>query len=411
MMMKKSNTTTIILCIDGGGGIRAIIPALILSYLESQLQELDGEEARIAEYMDVIGGTGTGGLITAMLTAPNNNNQRLHRRRRPLFAAKDIPPFFLHHFPLFFPHIKGPFGEVINQMKASTGPKYDGKYISKLVKDLFGGTRLHQTLTNVVIPTFDIKTLQPLIFNSFETIKDTTLDAKLSDICMGTTATPTLLPPHYFNNKDYKGTQREFNLVDGSLVANNPTLVAINEVAKQVLKGHPAFDHQAKPLEPSGRQYIVISIGAGSCKKEHKYNARKARKWGLFDWLFNGNSIPLMEAFHQASTDMVDVQTSVLLSALHSDDNYLRIQDETLCGALSAVDMATKENMERLVRVGENLLRKPVCKLDRVTGEYKPVHNGGTNMEALKKFAKMLSDERKLRQSQMALPLSDYIHS
>ncbi|CAL9228232.1 unnamed protein product [Arabidopsis halleri] len=57
-----------ILSIDGGG-IRGIIPCTILAYLESQLQELDGEEARLVDYFDVISGTSTGGLIVAMLTA------------------------------------------------------------------------------------------------------------------------------------------------------------------------------------------------------------------------------------------------------------------------------------------------------------------------------------------------------
>lgn len=60
------------------------------------LQKLDGEDARIADYFDVIAGTSTGGLVTAMLAAPNEND-------RPLFAAKDIKDFYLQHGPKIFP--------------------------------------------------------------------------------------------------------------------------------------------------------------------------------------------------------------------------------------------------------------------------------------------------------------------
>ena len=60
------------------------------------VQKLDGEDARLADYFDVIAGTSTGGLVTAMLTTPNENN-------RPLFAAKDITDFYLTHCPYIFP--------------------------------------------------------------------------------------------------------------------------------------------------------------------------------------------------------------------------------------------------------------------------------------------------------------------
>ncbi|PKI46097.1 hypothetical protein CRG98_033492 [Punica granatum] len=86
-----------ILSIDGGG-VRGIIPATILSFLESQLQELDGEDVRLADYFDVVAGTSTGGLLTAMLTAPDKNNDN-----RPLFAAKDVRSFYLEHCPKIFP--------------------------------------------------------------------------------------------------------------------------------------------------------------------------------------------------------------------------------------------------------------------------------------------------------------------
>lgn len=62
------------------------------------------------------------------------------------------------------------FASEVNIMKVLTGPKYNGKYLHKLVREKLGDTRLHQTLTNVVIPTFDIKKLQPTIFSSYKVV-------------------------------------------------------------------------------------------------------------------------------------------------------------------------------------------------------------------------------------------------
>jgi patatin-like phospholipase/acyl hydrolase len=88
-------STVTVLSIDGGG-VRGIIPGTILAFLEEKLQELDGPDARISDYFDVIAGTSTGGLVTAMLAAPDADG-------RPLFAAKDINDFYLKHCPSIFP--------------------------------------------------------------------------------------------------------------------------------------------------------------------------------------------------------------------------------------------------------------------------------------------------------------------
>ena len=47
-------------------------------------------------------------------------------------------------------------------------------------------------------------------------------NAKLSDVCISTSAAPSYLPPHYFEVKDDQGNIRTFDLVDGGVAANNP---------------------------------------------------------------------------------------------------------------------------------------------------------------------------------------------
>ncbi|XP_042966032.1 patatin-like protein 2 isoform X2 [Carya illinoinensis] len=322
-----------ILSIDGGG-IRGIIPATILAFLESQLQEIDGDQdARLSDYFDIISGTSTGGLVTAMLTAPDENN-------RPLFAAKDVRPFYLEHCPRIFPQERGLFGAIRKVFRSLRGPKYDGKYLHRILRKKLGEIRLRDTLTNVVIPTFDIKYMQPTIFTSYE------------------------------------------------------ALLAINEVTKQIFDANPDF-FPIKPMD-YGR-FLIISVGTGSRKIEKKYNAKMAAKWGTLDWLLHDGSVPLLDVFTQASADMVDLHLAVVFQAFHSESNYLRIQDYTLTGTEASVDVSTKKNLDKLVGIGEELLKKPVSRVNLKNGVSETVENGGTNEEALRKFAKILSQERKSR--------------
>ncbi|XP_010269013.1 PREDICTED: patatin-like protein 2 [Nelumbo nucifera] len=376
-----------ILSIDGGG-IRGIIPGIILGFLESQLQELDGEDVRLADYFDVIAGTSTGGLVTAMLTTPNE-------KKRPLFSAKDIKNFYLENAPRIFPQQSCPFAHAAKVIKSLSGPRYKGYYLHNLVRKKLGSTRLHQTLTNVVIPTFDVKELQPTIFSSYQLKCKPSLDALLSDVCIGTSAAPTYLPAHYFETKDEEGKVREFNLIDGGVAANNPALVAIGEVSKDIIKNPDSFS--IKPME-FGR-FLVLSLGTGAPKSEHKYGAKQASKWGVLGWLHSDGSSPLVDVFTQASGDMVDYHVSAVFQALSSKDNYLRIQDDTLGGTVSSVDFASKENLDNLVKVGEALLKKPVSRVNLDTGIYEPCKEQITNEEALRRFAKLLSEEKKLRDS------------
>ena len=50
------------------------------------------------------------------------------------------------------------------------------------------------------------------------------------------------------------------------------------------------------------------------------------------------------------------------------------------------MDIVTKENLENLVNVGENLLNKTVSRINIDTGLHEPVENGGSNEEALRRY-------------------------
>lgn len=65
---------------------------------------------------------------------------------------------------------------------------------------------------------------------------------------------------------------------------------------------------------------------------------------------------------------------------------FLKIfQDDTLTGNLASMDLATKTNLENLVKVGEDLLKKPVTRMNMVTRIREPCHHSSNEM-ALKKY-------------------------
>ncbi|KAI3931972.1 hypothetical protein MKW98_012382 [Papaver atlanticum] len=382
-----------VLSIDGGG-VKGLIPGVVLAFLETELQKLDGKEVRLADYFDVIAGTSTGGLITAMITAPDNNN-------RPLYAAKDIVPFYLKHSPKIFPHKNsgGLLGSVVNLFGTVAGPKYDGKYLHSLLRQFLGDTKMQQTLSSIVIPTFDIKILQPVIFSTGEAKRDVTKDALLADVCIGTSAAPTYFPAHYFETQDSRGNIRSFNLVDGGVAANNPTLLAMNTVTNDLLMKR----EDLAPVKTADyKKYLILSLGTGNAKNEQKYSASVVSKWGVLGWLYDGGSVPLIDVFTQASEDMVDIHVSTFFKAFQSQKNYLRIETDDLEGNTSSVDISTEENMRNLIIIGEAQLEKGLSRVNLDTGMSEVVEGAGTNRAALIRFAEVLSNERRARLAKSA---------
>jgi hypothetical protein len=168
----------------------------------------------------------------------------------------------------------------------------------------------------------------------------------------------------------------------------------MTHVSKQILLGNKDFF----PIKPADYgKFMVLSLGTGSAKVEEKFDAVESSKWGLLGWLYNKGTTPIIDSFSQASADLVDIHASVLFQALRSGDRYLRIQDDELKGDTSSVDVSTKENLNRLVDVGNALLKKPVGKVNVETGKNEPDGSRGTNEQELTRFAEMLVEERRAR--------------
>ncbi|KAM0011270.1 putative galactolipase [Helianthus debilis subsp. tardiflorus] len=363
-----------VLSIDGGG-IRGLIPATILDFLEIKLKELANDEgARIADYFDVIAGTSTGGLITAMLTAPDEN-------KRPLFSANEIKDFYRQKSH----KISHQDWMVTKIVKNICGPMYDGKYLRRCIKKKLMLSFLPSTSRISSQQSFPaLRFSHCLDICIYMYVKEKPyMNALLSDICIATAA-PTYFPPDYFKTAD---GQRKFHLIDGGVAAYNPKLP---NLFTKILP-------LPKPQSLDYHRYLVLSLGTGECNRKTKYSANKASKWGVFGWWFNAcGSTPLVDIFTQAGTDMVDFQLSVVFKSLHIQSNYLRIQENALQRTLSSLDISTKENLDYLSDVGNQLVQKTVSSFDLETGLFLPYKNA-TNGEMLIEFAKKLINEKCLR--------------
>ncbi|KAJ7942495.1 Patatin, partial [Quillaja saponaria] len=249
-----------------------------------------------------------------------------------------------------------------DQVPPTTGPKYDGKYLRELTASLLGDLTVKQTVTNVLLPSYDILIFQPVVFTTDEAKQNPSKDAKLSDICIATSAAPTILPPYKFKVLDLLGSH-EFNLTDGGVAAANP--------------------------------------GCGSAKKKQMYTVEQAAQWSAIDWLFNLSTFdsPLLNILGAVGTDMVDIHVETLFQSHDTAQNYLRVEDDSLTGDALSADKATPENLENLKKIGIELLDKPASRVNLDTGALEPIEGAGTYAQALAVFAIKLSEQRKLKKN------------
>ncbi|RLM69300.1 hypothetical protein C2845_PM17G11380 [Panicum miliaceum] len=331
------------------------------------------------------------------------------------------------------------------------GPKYDGEFLHEKIKSLLQDTKLADTLSHVVIPALDVNRLQPILFNSFEAEREAHKNPRLADVCIATSAAPTYLPAHCFTTKGAGGEPHTFELIDGGVAANNPTMAAMSLLTMEMIRlrrqledtdlqlvngGLPTMTkaetnpttkssaendpttatmaaliamekekgklaHMSKQDAEAGvyRNILVLSVGTGIAKQSHKYTAADCNRWNLINWITNDGFTPLIDFFSNASADMVDIHAEMLFELLECEQNYLRIQTETLEGDTSSVDCTTEKNMADLIKIGNGLLKEKVARVNKFTGVYEPVPGASTNEQALKELAGKLSEERRIRQT------------
>lgn len=331
-----------ILSIDGGG-IRGIIPGVILSYIEKQLQLKDKSNRKIGDYFDFIAGTSTGGILACAYLTPGNPG---HAR----YAADDAVNIYLKEGGDIF-HRK-----VMKKIFSGFGlldEKYDVSELEKDLRDFFGEVMLSDFIKPCLITSYEVTERNAVFFNSADAT-DPLYNFKVHDIARATSAAPTYFEPALI----YSQAGQSFSLIDGGVFANNPALCAYAEVRK--LRFSEILKNMDKPDLPSAKNMLIISVGTGTVK--HPYHYKDLKDAGELEWLE-----PIIDILMSGNAETVDYQLKQMFRTLDAEDqkDYYRLEP-ALREALPDMDIATLSNLENLKQAGLWYIDKNKAMLDEI---------------------------------------------
>jgi predicted acylesterase/phospholipase RssA len=287
-----------VLAIDGGG-IRGLIPALVLAEIERR------PERRIADLVDMIAGTSTGGILACALGKPD-----------PLPAA-EIASLYVEEGPKIFDR------SLLKQI-TSLGGYLDERYsdggLVRALERYLGDTPMTAATVPLVLTAYDTEARGIHLLRS----EGEHSGASMVDAAHATSAAPT-----YFEPVRLDGA----TLIDGGVFATNPSLVAYAEVR--------------------GTLDLLLSLGTGSHTRPLPYD--KIKDWGQLEW-----ARPVIDVVFDGGQDAVDLQLRALLT-----DRYVRLQTE-LEKASDDLDDASEDNLERLRDEAEGLIADNDALIDDV---------------------------------------------
>jgi hypothetical protein len=325
-----------LLAIDGGG-IRGVIPARLLEEIEARMKR------PICELFDMVAGTSTGGIIALGLTKPDADGEG------PAFSAADLLELYVDHGRQLFPDsilLKIRTLGGLADVRYPTGPLED------LLRDRFGGAKLSQAVTEVVVPSYDLSKPAPFFFKRKYTLEDAAWDVDMWLAARATSAAPTYFEPAAVPAFKDEG---DHALVDGGVFANNPAVAAYSD-AVELWRG---------PAGGDDVEIHVVSIGTGSPPQTHPEHGgipvayEDAQHWGLARWAH-----PMLEVVFDGIAKAVEYQM-VRLCRVHNALHYHRLQS-TLPTADHAMDNASASNIAKLKADAETLLKTDAGKVDAI---------------------------------------------
>ena len=299
----------LILSLDGGG-IRGAATIQFLMLLEKELMDEHGKSIR--DCVDFYAGTSTGSIIALALATTGLTVEEISKLYDHA-TAKEV-----------FEENKGWF-----EIDGFNAPKYEASGKTNVLKRslreaTIGNIPEHK---HVLVTTYAIERRKPLVIKSTEASHCALLSYEVAD---ASSAAPT-----YFPTRDMYVDGKKFWLVDGGVVANNPTMCAIAE-ARKAWKGTEIGDLR------------VLSVGTGY--RTRKINGPDSRKWGALEWFVKGDILGIL-------TDERAVAYQAL--TITNPGTYIRVNsnmsksDDLPDPPDDAMDDFDEENINRLRKMGD----------------------------------------------------------
>ena len=326
-----------ILSLDGGG-IRGVIPAIVLRYVEAQLQAITkNPHARIADFFDLIVGTSTGGILTALYLTPNPTPSPTGPVSK--FSAAEVVQAYEDNAHTIFEGARRvgtkSFKRIFNATLFHSDP------LQKVTRKLYGDTKLSDMLKVGVLTTYNLVTQNLLRLTNLpaDLVKR---DLYLRDAVISTGAAPTYYPPATVKNL-LDPNERLVN-VDGGVGVNNPSVYAY-AIARQHTFPQQDF--------PKAADMLVLSIGNNvDSATFNTPSVHTCKTWGLLKW-----ASVLMKVFMDSNVAATHQEMSSIFSSLdqHVRRNYKRISvpEEWLDKFSQDFTDSSKENIKNLQKAGE----------------------------------------------------------
>lgn len=314
-----------ILSIDGGG-VRGIIAAIILMYLEKQIQQITNNvNAKIGEYFDLFAGTSTGGLLSLLYTCPDKSGTKFK------YNAKQVVEIYLKNGQKLF---QVSLRKKIMSLGGILDEKYDRKYLESVIENYIdNNTKIYNALKPLLITSYDIENRKVKMFTS-ENNEDNNYTMK--QVACATSAAPTYFEPVHIDS-----INKNMTLIDGGVFANNPSMCAYAQARTMNFKN--------KADKPCIKDMLIVSIGTGKITQPYTYENFKDA--GVLNWIK-----PLIDIMINANSETVHYQLQQIYNTLlhpkqqkqPQELNYYRIQTELNHSDID-LDNVTKENINNLV--------------------------------------------------------------